>query len=346
MFCCKKHACTELTDQEKENLLPLFIGEKRQQSFMDAYNKMSDGKKFVLGFNPIAFLLLPVWLVYRKIYALFWAFLLLAFLPDMLEMIWPSLSDPLLNAVDIIGLGLLLIAACACFFSRPLYIRYALCKIACLKSKSESDEDLKEAVAKRGGVNLIAAWSVTLIIFAYLTFGILAILQDELNTLDPAHLQEPFDQGKVAYQEQRYDDAALWFQMAAERGSAVAQVRLAFLYTEGKGVPFSLRESWYWAARAAEQNFPGARELMEKAEANMTDVDVAVAKYKLSLWQKAQKKATAKEAAPAETDTSVEEAPVVPVEGAKKPAAEPVEEKTDAPAEKPAADTDAPDTDK
>jgi TPR repeat protein len=50
-----------------------------------------------------------------------------------------------------------------------------------------------------------------------------------------------------------YIEAAKWFRAAAEKGFAIAQVDLAYLYYTGQGVDRDYREAAKWAGLAAEQ---------------------------------------------------------------------------------------------
>jgi TPR repeat protein len=47
-----------------------------------------------------------------------------------------------------------------------------------------------------------------------------------------------------------------WLREAAEKGFADSQVRLAFCYEEGLGVPIDLLESYKWSKLAADQKHP------------------------------------------------------------------------------------------
>ncbi len=57
-------------------------------------------------------------------------------------------------------------------------------------------------------------------------------------------------------------EAIRWYRMAAEQGSVTAQVRLAEMHEDGKGVPKDDREAVIWYRKAAEQgNFAGQANL-------------------------------------------------------------------------------------
>jgi TPR repeat protein len=62
-----------------------------------------------------------------------------------------------------------------------------------------------------------------------------------------------FEDAVAAYGQKDYSTALRLFQSLAEQGDAKAQVRLAFMYEAGEGVPKDYAETLKWLRRAAEQ---------------------------------------------------------------------------------------------
>jgi TPR repeat protein len=58
---------------------------------------------------------------------------------------------------------------------------------------------------------------------------------------------------------QDYNQAAKWFQKAAERGNALAQVALGGMYEVGKGVSQNKQQAVMWYQKAAEQGYSEAQ---------------------------------------------------------------------------------------
>jgi TPR repeat protein len=61
---------------------------------------------------------------------------------------------------------------------------------------------------------------------------------------------------------QNYKEAVKWLRLAAEQGDAIAQVRLAAAYDEGKGVPQDNKEAVKWLRLAAEQGDASAQYIL------------------------------------------------------------------------------------
>ncbi len=58
--------------------------------------------------------------------------------------------------------------------------------------------------------------------------------------------------------ERNYEEAAMWYQKAADHGNAGAQANLGFMYSVGRGVPPDVKEALKWYHKAAKNNFPTA----------------------------------------------------------------------------------------
>ncbi len=63
----------------------------------------------------------------------------------------------------------------------------------------------------------------------------------------------PFEDGESAYQRGDYAAAASWYRRAAEQSHAGGQLKLAFMYANGRGVPQDYAEAASWYRLAAEQ---------------------------------------------------------------------------------------------
>ena len=66
--------------------------------------------------------------------------------------------------------------------------------------------------------------------------------------------------------EQDCEQAAEWFQKAAELGDFAAQRNLGYLYLKGKGVEKDKAEAWNWLEKAAAQGDVYAAELLNEIE--------------------------------------------------------------------------------
>ena len=63
-----------------------------------------------------------------------------------------------------------------------------------------------------------------------------------------------------------FQEAFIWFSIAAEQGVAISQCNLGLLYLEGKGVPESLIDAAYWINLSRGQGFEYAIELWHEHE--------------------------------------------------------------------------------
>jgi TPR repeat protein len=83
-------------------------------------------------------------------------------------------------------------------------------------------------------------------------FILLAVLTLLAAVADPLHAAS-FRQGVSAFNRQDYVAASRIFIPLAERGSAVAQSYLGYMFETGRGVPQNYTEAAMWYRRAAEQ---------------------------------------------------------------------------------------------
>jgi TPR repeat protein len=65
--------------------------------------------------------------------------------------------------------------------------------------------------------------------------------------------------GFACYAGGAYDEAAVWYGMAAERGDSEAQFIFGGMHEEGRGVPMDARVACEWYRRAAEQGHAEAQ---------------------------------------------------------------------------------------
>ncbi len=63
----------------------------------------------------------------------------------------------------------------------------------------------------------------------------------------------PYEDGVSAYKRGDHNEAARWYRRAAEQGHADGQLKLAFMYGNGEGVPQDDAEAAKWYRLAAEQ---------------------------------------------------------------------------------------------
>ena len=67
---------------------------------------------------------------------------------------------------------------------------------------------------------------------------------------------------------QSWTDAVKWYRQAVEAGSARAQYNLAWCYEHGKGVAQDLGQARELYQAAADQNYEGAREAVDRLAAD------------------------------------------------------------------------------
>lgn len=70
----------------------------------------------------------------------------------------------------------------------------------------------------------------------------------------------------------QYQEAALWFQKAAEQGNVDSQKILGHFYEEGLGVEQDYQKAFEWYQEAAEQGFEPAKEKLEALRQNKNGV--------------------------------------------------------------------------
>ena len=59
-----------------------------------------------------------------------------------------------------------------------------------------------------------------------------------------------------------YSKAKYWYEKAAKQGDADAQIALALLYYDGKGVAKDIKKAKYWCKKSAEQGNTEAKQLL------------------------------------------------------------------------------------
>lgn len=86
-----------------------------------------------------------------------------------------------------------------------------------------------------------------------------------------------------------YVSAAKWFRRAADLGHAPAQFRLAFLYRDGKGVPKSLGQTYFWLTlalhRGAEKMKTKAENLRKTVSQRLTPKQISAIRKKVRDWR-------------------------------------------------------------
>ena len=83
--------------------------------------------------------------------------------------------------------------------------------------------------------------------------------------------EHPFDLGVACLKQEDFEQAVLFFRIAAEQGDAKAQVTLAACYANGDGVERDLTAAAAWAQKAADQGLEVATETLEFIKRKMVD---------------------------------------------------------------------------
>ena len=88
---------------------------------------------------------------------------------------------------------------------------------------------------------------------------------------------------------QDYEKAVRWYQMAAEKGYAPAQIELGVMYAEGWGVSQNYINAYMWfdlaAARSTDEKQSKAIELRRRMSEKMTAEQIIEAKKMFQEWQ-------------------------------------------------------------
>jgi uncharacterized protein len=80
--------------------------------------------------------------------------------------------------------------------------------------------------------------------------------------LSGATIAGPLEDGVEAYHHGEYATAYQLLHPLAEKGDARAQLNIAFLFSDGLGVPQDYAEALKWCRKAAEQGYAGAQGLL------------------------------------------------------------------------------------
>jgi TPR repeat protein/predicted Ser/Thr protein kinase len=109
---------------------------------------------------------------------------------------------------------------------------------------------------------------------------------------DKIEALEPLEQIKIAgkyYQEKKYKQASLMYQLAADKGNSVAQYNLAVMYEKGLGVTQDYKKSFYWYEKASNQGDASAQSklgtLYAKGQGVNKDYSIAIQLYQLAAAQ-------------------------------------------------------------
>ena len=88
---------------------------------------------------------------------------------------------------------------------------------------------------------------------------------------------------------QDYKEAMRWYQMAAEKGYAPAQIELGVMYAEGWGVSSNYVSAYMWfdlaAAQSTNEKQSKAIELRHRISEKMTSEQIVKAKKMFHEWQ-------------------------------------------------------------
>jgi TPR repeat protein len=95
--------------------------------------------------------------------------------------------------------------------------------------------------------------------------------------------------------ERNFNEAAKWFQRAAEQGDAKAQSNLGAMYVDGQGVEKDQAKAYQWLTLASEKGELTATKTLYGLEPSMAPDQVAKGKRLAAEWKvQASKAATAK----------------------------------------------------
>lgn len=83
---------------------------------------------------------------------------------------------------------------------------------------------------------------------------------------------------------QNLEDAATWYQKAAEYAHPGAQYNLATMYEAGEGVKQDLTRAYMWARLARDNEARGATELVSRVQAAMTSAQLDQAQHDYAQW--------------------------------------------------------------
>ena len=142
---------------QKENLYEAFVGEKYQKYYQEKFQNL-EAPKPKGGLNIAAFLIVPLWLFYRKMYAYGFAYIVLMILYGVFAT-FIEISDSVDRAISIA------IAVTLGFSANGLY------KFFVDKKLKQNKLSIEEAQAL-GGTNPIAAWSLLAIVVVLIGLGI------------------------------------------------------------------------------------------------------------------------------------------------------------------------------
>jgi TPR repeat protein len=93
---------------------------------------------------------------------------------------------------------------------------------------------------------------------------------------------------------QNYTEAAMWYRRAADQGDSLAQYSLGLLYDKGQGVPRDIIEASKWLNLSAAAAPPGAREarvrIRDAVTTKMTRGEIAQARLRALEWAPARER--------------------------------------------------------
>jgi hypothetical protein len=169
------------TDWRDDEFIEAFVT-RNVGFYRDRWAKFSDSPGSKLRFNLAACLAGPAWLLYRKLYAAFWWFML-ALAVDIplfmyldIQQVLPAWLFGLLNVVN----GVLFMAVPGFFGNRWYWHRY----LETLKSASDGSRgETLALLEKRGGRNLPAALTLVALFFV-VPFGLAFYLTSRLILSD------------------------------------------------------------------------------------------------------------------------------------------------------------------
>lgn len=125
---------------------------------------IAGGKPLVLGWNWLAFFMLPSWLIYRRQYDLAVGLLFILVLPIVIGVLVPSVSQ-FTDAIQSVVSALPIVAT---LYGRNLIIYRSVPVIRKADEMQLKGDERSEFLRQNGGVNVFWAWLAPILFFAVL----------------------------------------------------------------------------------------------------------------------------------------------------------------------------------
>lgn len=141
------------TDEQGSELYAALIGEKNRDYYLKRFESFDDrGGGIIPSWNWAAFIFTGLWLLYRKMYAVFFAVLGISFISGFIIGILP-LDSPLnviiFNVLWYFGFGI---------YGNFLYYGHSIRKIATAHATRFDEEKILSYIQSNGGVHVWVIW--------------------------------------------------------------------------------------------------------------------------------------------------------------------------------------------